>query len=526
MWTGLRACALLLVLGGCGHSTGGDDGRGAGELVILASNEVRDLEFLKGPMEAAVGAPIRFDFCGAVEMADRLRDSAAAQPPQVDLAWPASGIYMRLNAPRAIIAATSITWSPVVLGLKKDRAAQLGWDRNPPSWEEIAQAVVKENLTLGMTSPIASDLGLDALLSVALATAQGPRRQPTASDLAQLKALYSGSGLIGGSGGWLAEAYIKQEDRLDGMINYESRILAANAGGELEVPLAIVHPRDGALQANHPLMLINPQRRKEFNRLSEFLLSRNTQQQIMNASWRRPAIRGLPVPSSFGAGQPVALKEPAQLDYVDAMLDLYQSQLRVPAHSYFVLDVSGSMAEEHRMDQLKDALGVLAGSDQRTAGGRYARFQPREKTDLTTFDSKIVDHLAIDFGDAAGYPAATQKFRDFVGGLQPRGGTAIFDAVQAAYTQALKDRKHEPDYYPTIVLMTDGNNSSGSTLEAFQKWYDALPDGAQDIPVFTIMFGDSDADEMNALAEITGGRVFDAKSAGLTAVFKEIRGYE
>jgi Ca-activated chloride channel homolog len=40
------------------------------------------------------------------------------------------------------------------------------------------------------------------------------------------------------------------------------------------------------------------------------------------------------------------------------------------------------------------------------------------------------------------------------------------------------------------------------------------------------MFGDADMDEMKSLADLTGGRVFDATSSSLSAVFKEIRGYQ
>jgi Ca-activated chloride channel family protein len=178
------------------------------------------------------------------------------------------------------------------------------------------------------------------------------------------------------------------------------------------------------------------------------------------------------------------------------------------------------------MDDLKAALHLLSGSDQITMAGRYARFLPREKVDLTTFDSKIVDHLGVDFAGPAGYDKTLARFEDFVATLEPKGGTAIYDALRATYQQALNDRKQQPGYYPSIVLMTDGESSSGSNYEAFRDWYQSLPDTGQDIPVFTIMFGDADPAEMKSLAELTGGRVFDATSASLSAVFKEIRGYQ
>lgn len=46
------------------------------------------------------------------------------------------------------------------------------------------------------------------------------------------------------------------------------------------------------------------------------------------------------------------------------------------------------------------------------------------------------------------------------------------------------------------------------------------------VPTFSIVFGASDRGELGQLAELTGGKVFDATSGDLTAAFREIRGYQ
>jgi len=522
---GLVLCGVLAGLAGCDHSSSPRAGgvQNGDELVIMASNGLKDLEFLQKPMEAAVGHKVRFDYVGTVEMADRLRNSGASA---ADFAWPASGFYLRLNAAPKIVASEKIMLSPVVFALKKPRAEDLGWDKKPPTWDEIAHVTGRDTLALGMTSPIVSDLGLAALFSAGLATANVSPVELADLNLPELKQLYSGTRLIGGSAHWLADTYVKQENRLDGMINYEAIVLSLDAGTQLSTPLAVIHPRDGSVMADYPLMLINPARRTEYTRLLAFLRSPAIQQQIVDRTWRRPVVAGIRLPKELEIRLPKSLPEPARPGFVDAVLDNYQTQVRIPAHSYFVLDVSGSMAQEHRMDELKAALHLLSGSDQSSLAGRYAQFLPREKADLTTFDSQIVDHLSVDFASPAGYDKTRARFEDFVATLQPKGGTAIYDALEATYQQALKDRKLQPGYYPSIVLMTDGESSSGSNFAAFRDWYQALPDTAQDIPVFTIMFGDADSDEMKSLADLTGGRVFDATSSSLSAVFKEIRGYQ
>ena len=44
--------------------------------------------------------------------------------------------------------------------------------------------------------------------------------------------------------------------------------------------------------------------------------------------------------------------------------------------------------------------------------------------------------------------------------------------------------------------------------------------------VFPILFGEANKDEMQAIADKTGGQLFDATSNSLGTVFKQIRGFQ
>ena len=74
--------------------------------------------------------------------------------------------------------------------------------------------------------------------------------------------------------------------------------------------------------------------------------------------------------------------------------------------------------------------------------------------------------------------------------------------------------------------MTDGENNRGMDLSKFRDWYNQQGDRIRGIRVFPILFGEGSARELNSIADMTGGRVFDSKSKSLAAVFKEIRGYQ
>ena len=68
--------------------------------------------------------------------------------------------------------------------------------------------------------------------------------------------------------------------------------------------------------------------------------------------------------------------------------------------------------------------------------------------------------------------------------------------------------------------MTDGwpNVGKYSDLENTYKAID------QQIPIYSIMFGDANEYQMKQIADLTNAKVFDGKS-DLVKAFKEVRGY-
>jgi Ca-activated chloride channel family protein len=106
--------------------------------------------------------------------------------------------------------------------------------------------------------------------------------------------------------------------------------------------------------------------------------------------------------------------------------------------------------------------------------------------------------------------------------LEAAGDTAIFTSLQKAYDHLRTDK----DTFTSIVLMTDGENTTGADAGEFDSFYRGLTGAQQQIPVFPILFGDSDRSELEHIAELTGGRLFDAQQGSLDGAFEEIRGYQ
>jgi Ca-activated chloride channel family protein len=181
--------------------------------------------------------------------------------------------------------------------------------------------------------------------------------------------------------------------------------------------------------------------------------------------------------------------------------------------------------EGDRIRDLKTALTGLTGVD-RSLTGQFARFRNRERILMVPFSSGVYAATGFAVDSAGAESAVMDDIRRYVADLPVGGGTAIYSALEAAY-QAVEQARHEnPDRYYSVVLMSDGEYNEGATPEDFAAFYRSLPIEGQQTPTFTILFGGAAEGEMQSIAGLTGGRMFDAQSEPLSTIFKQIRGYQ
>jgi Ca-activated chloride channel family protein len=512
------ACLLAaLAVSGCGSRGPGSDAAGdAGAFTVLAGSELRDLEpaLVKAARDA--GVRLKLSYAGTLDIVERANDGE-----KFDAILPPNGAYPALALATKPVAREKLFYSRVALGVKAGKLAELGWDRHAPTWADIARSAGAGQLRYAMTNPTSSNSGMSALFAVASAVA-GKTEDLDAREVngKVLTAFLSGQKLTAGSSGWLAEAFVKDPSALDAMVNYEAVLLRTNeklAGAE---KLVLVYPPDGVISADYPLMLLNAARRADYDKLVGAFRAPAFQSQAVAGAFLRPSVPGV-APATRLSVDPVAeLTFPNSLEVIDAVLSAYQGEWRRPSTSIFVLDVSGSM-EGGRLDALKAALAALAGADARSASARYARFQNRERVVLVAFSSGVQDAVWVNF-DTQSLAAGRAKVLDYAERLSADGGTAIYSAVSQAEALAAQERARAPDRFVSIVLLTDGENNEGMGLAQFRQ----RQAGAVAAPVFPILFGESDVHDMEALAQATGGRVFDGRKAALSLVFKDIRGYQ
>jgi len=475
-------------------------------LSVIAGSELRDLEPILPDLEKATGVKLAVTYSGTLEGAERI-----AGGEKFDLAWFSHGKYLALSQPNKVFQQEKLMLSPVVLGVKTSRAQALGWAGKPVSWKTISVAASSGKFRFAMTNPAASNSGFTALMGLSEAFGAG-------SD-ALLKDFFKGQTLTAGSSGYLSDAFVRDQSRLDGMVNYESVLLGLNQSGKLKEKLTLIYPEEGVVTADYPLTLLDSSKKDAYLKVVDYFKKKDVQQRIVQTTLRRPVDSSVDTGSRFPTGIVNELPFPRSSAQMNTILGRYLSSQRRPAYAVFVLDVSGSMNGD-RLNALKDSLSRLAGADS-SLSGQFSSFQTREKLALLTFSSAVNPPKFININTKQD----RDKVRAFVGGLNANGGTNIYGALEAAYKVVQTDRAEYPDYNYSVVLMTDGENNGNLELSDFQSFYGNLPSSVKGVRTFPILFGDGNVGEMGEIASTTGGKVFDGQKS-LQGAFKEIRGYQ
>ncbi|KJY40749.1 von Willebrand factor A [Streptomyces sp. NRRL S-444] len=493
-----------------------------GKLRVLASSELADMEPVLKAAKAATGVTVELTWSGTLDAAEQVASGKA--DGKYDAIWLSSNDYLRLRPEAAgkLSSETPVMSSPVALGVRADALARLGWKPEEVTWSAVHEAVAAGKLSYGMTDPVRSNSGFSALISVASGLS-GAQAALTDADVntarPKLKEFFAGQKLTSGSSGWLATAYAKRGD-VDALVNYESVLLSMNR--DAKTGLTVIRPRDGVVTAHYPLTLLTsaPAGARESGRaLTDYLSGAEAQKAITEKTFRRPVAAGVQPAAGLNADKRRELPFPGTRSVADGLLASYENELRRPSRTVYVLDTSGSMAEEDRIGRLRSALTELTGTD---GSGTGQRFRDREEVTLLPFGDRVKEVLTHVV--EPGHPGpALDAIRGDVKSLRPQGGTAVYGSLKAAYEHL---GKGDADAFTSIVLMTDGQ--SGDKAKDFDSFYAGLPDAQKHTPVFAVLFGDSDRKELAHITELTGGRLFDATdgNGSLDGAFEEIRGYQ
>lgn len=522
-WLHWAAVLAALALSACGDG-GRDPAKAASEatsaarkadFTILAGSELREIEPRLLAAAQKAGVTVAMSYAGTLDIVERVNAGE-----RFDAILPPNGAYPMLALSEKPVAREKLFYSRVAIGVKEGKAREFGWDAKAPTWADIAREARAGRFRYGMTNPTSSNTGMSALFAVAAAAAHKTEDLTVADvDETVLKDFLSGQAITAGSSGWLADIYAKDASAVDGLVNYEAVLLRLNGRLAAADRLRLIYPTDGVITADYPLILLEASRREAWQRVVDAVRAIEFQRDALQEAFLRPSNPDASIAAALPTQAVAELSFPNRLDVIDQVLLAYQGEWRRPATSIFVLDVSGSM-EGERLDAMRAALKVLSGAGADSASARYVRFQNRERAVLIAFSSDVSDPQTLVF-DRASLEASRRAVRDYADGLRAGGGTAIYSALAKAEEVAAAERAADAQRQISIVLLTDGENNEGMKASSFRQRYAKAP-----VRIFPILFGEADAGALGELAELTGGRAFDARKAALANVFKEIRGYQ
>ena len=514
----LIAVLSAMALAACGVGDLLDDpltpGSGSsfnGDLSIVAATELKPLE----PVLDDASRDLGFDISMTTEDGTLANSRTLKQggfDGSYDAMWFATNRFARIiGADSKLGKEFSVARSPVALGVQSAVAKEQGWTTAQPTWQDIADS----GITFGMTDPTTSNSGFSALSAATTAFADTGRalsekdiRQATG----KVQKLFSNQTLTSGSSGWLADRFREHPEQADAIFNYESVLYQLKDEG---VDLEVVIPSDGVISADYPLSALASSKDNDAEGKVQAL-----------AEWfgehpEKLKDYHLRVDDSDLPGTIFELPYPANEKTVDALGDAFAHELRNPGSTALVLDTSGSM-EGERIELLKSSLRPLidGSADGAPNGEGQVAFRNREQIKLIPYSSEPQQptRARVDKDN----PATTKELADRVDRLVADGDTATFEAV----INALDEVDTTNGDIGTVVLMTDGEVTRGRTFAQFKNDYEQLPPEKQEIPVFVILYGEANIQEMQELAELTGGKTFDALNGDLAAAFEEIRAYQ
>lgn len=489
---------------------------------LISSTENKDIENELKKFAKNEGINLEIDYAGTIDIMQKLNKGE-----EYDAVWASNSIWLYMLDSTKVKTSNSKSTSinPVVFGITKQKAEELGFVNKDIYTKDIVDAIKNGKLKFSMSNPTQTNTGATAYLGLLATLAGNPEvlRENNLEDenlKNDLTSLFTGLERSSGSEDFLEELFLK--GNYEAVVTYEFSIINMNKKlvAQGKEPLYILYPVDGVSISDSPLAYIkqgNGEKEEVFKKLQSYVLS-DEGQKTLASNGRRTWYGGVKSDvdqtifnKDWGIDTTkyiVPLKYP-NTEIIKKALSMYQTELRKPVHTVFCLDYSGSMSGKG-YTQLKEAMDYIL--DEQKASQDMLQFASKDKITIIPFNGKVIDVWNTDNG------VNTKELIEKISTLKPSGSTNIYDTSKTALEELKNDDLNT--YNVSVILMTDGMSNVGSYAE-FSEYYNRL---GKSIPVYSIMFGDAYEYQLDEIAQITNAKIFDGKTDLLQA-FKEVRGY-
>ena len=447
------------------------------------------------------------------------------------------GRLLDLQTDRRYVADTnpSIVRTPLVIAMWEPMARVLGWPRKQVSFDDIVRLARAPNgwaaagkpqfgrFKYVHTNPDSSTSGAEAVAGSYYAFV-GKREGLTAADVAKaapkVKDLERAIVHYGDSTLFIEDQLCKRGIAYASAVAMEeTTVIDFNRRRCSATRLVALYPKEGSFFSDSPFMVLDapwvtPAKRQAAAELRRFLAKAVTPQLAGRFGFRpgdeqaRPA--GL-VSAAYGAdpAQPRRVLALPEADVLNRVLATWRRD-RKPADVELVLDNSGSMAQEGKLEAAKRGLQAF-----------LRLLAPQDEVGLAKFSDRITQ-LVPPVPYRQNGAALAGAIRDII----PESDTALYDAT--LYGVDLIKRRADPEHINAVVLLTDGQDTASSSTQG--DVLDRLRQEGQaesgSVRVFTIAYGtDARAAELNGFAAASGGKGFTASTTNIEQVYRSISSF-
>ncbi|HEY3253680.1 MAG TPA: vWA domain-containing protein, partial [Polyangiaceae bacterium] len=228
----------------------------------------------------------------------------------------------------------------------------------------------------------------------------------------------------------------------------------------------------------------------------------------------RPGETSLPVGSPIDAEHGCDAKQPQTLlsvppaNVLKQLLNVFR-EVKKPSDVTLVFDKSGSMSGQPLSEAKAGARAFLDSLEAR-------------------------DQVAIEFFDSELYPLigpvnigkSKADLSQRVDGVSASGGTALYDAVSAAYREMLARADKDPSRIHALVVMTDGKDESSHL--ALEQLKAEFPQERQEanVKVFTIAYGnDASSQILSQISDAGEGSHSQGTVQNIVQVYRDIASF-
>jgi Ca-activated chloride channel family protein len=460
------------------------------------------------------------------------------------VAWsPASSLWGRLlnfeaDRPYTAEDAPSIVRTPLVIAVWEPMARALGYPKKKlgfadvlrlstsgKGWAEFGRPEFGD-FKLVHTAPDFSTSGLSFVVAeyyAALGKKEGLTEQDIANAAARKRVRDIERSIVhyGDTTLFIAEQLKKEGPGYASAVAMEEvTLLDFNRTRGDRDKLIAIYPEEGSFDSDSPFFTleapwVSAQQKEGAQAFQAFLAKEITPEVAAKAGFR-PANRETapvaPITVANGADpkQPervLQLPEPRVL----AAIKKAWRRDRKPANILLVLDTSGSMNEEQRLDRAKAGLDVF-----------FRNVEPQDSVGLTIFSEKVQPLVA-----PAPLNKSGNELRSRVRDLIAEGGTAFYDATVEAF-DAVRAQK-ATDRINAVVLLTDGEDTdSQQSADDVVAHLEGQGDSANRVRVFTIAYssGASGARaQLKRIAAASGGLDYEGKTENIESVYRSISSF-